>query len=263
LIDGNSSDKTMCIVNEFSQCFSHIESTSDSGQSDAINKGVKLARGSYFSWLNSDDFYEPSIMDLIISEISRADGRIVSFGCNFFSSKIEKNYILEPKNIDYHNVLPFWLRAFNWAQPATFFPLDREVVVLNTDYHLAMDYDLLLRVLKRSKPAKLLTHVVVNFRVHNEAKTALMGYKIAEEVPRIIASNDVIGITSTKEYDKFIIRCNIILAKRAISTGNFLMGLLILLKSFLKSPLFQLYSILMFIILKYIFHKPVDFFKVK
>ena len=41
LIDGNSSDKTMCIVNEFSQCFSHIESTSDSGQSDAINKGVK------------------------------------------------------------------------------------------------------------------------------------------------------------------------------------------------------------------------------
>ena len=55
LVDGASSDQTMSIVERYARLFSHIISEPDRGQSDAFNKGFRLAKGKYLTWLNSDD----------------------------------------------------------------------------------------------------------------------------------------------------------------------------------------------------------------
>jgi glycosyltransferase involved in cell wall biosynthesis len=57
LMDGNSTDGTMAVAEQHSSLFSQMISEPDEGQTDALNKGFKLASGDVFCWLNGDDAY--------------------------------------------------------------------------------------------------------------------------------------------------------------------------------------------------------------
>ena len=56
VIDGGSTDQTINVLERYSQFISFV-SESDNGQSHAINKGFRIAKGSFVTWLNSDDIY--------------------------------------------------------------------------------------------------------------------------------------------------------------------------------------------------------------
>ncbi|MEK6531630.1 MAG: glycosyltransferase family 2 protein [Deltaproteobacteria bacterium] len=72
IMDGGSSDNTLNIIKKYEGLLKNkgqglrcrgVEfrwvSEKDNGQSDAINKGFKMAKGDIFAWINSDDaFYE-------------------------------------------------------------------------------------------------------------------------------------------------------------------------------------------------------------
>jgi len=51
-------DETSAIVSEYKDRLTYI-SEKDRGQSHAINKGFRMARGEIVSWLNSDDIILP------------------------------------------------------------------------------------------------------------------------------------------------------------------------------------------------------------
>ena len=57
IIDGKSTDNTMNIVKKYSKNISRIISEPDKGVYDAMNKGIKFAKGDIVGFLNSDDFY--------------------------------------------------------------------------------------------------------------------------------------------------------------------------------------------------------------
>src|SRR5215207_3330029 len=57
VIDGGSTDGTREIVERYP--VTHFISEKDRGQADAINKGMRLAKGDILAWLNSDDYYLP------------------------------------------------------------------------------------------------------------------------------------------------------------------------------------------------------------
>ena len=59
VVDGASSDITLEIINRYSKFISKVISERDSGQADAINKGIKSATGDLITWINSDDLLEP------------------------------------------------------------------------------------------------------------------------------------------------------------------------------------------------------------
>ena len=59
IIDAQSTDETKNVVDGYSH-LSHLKwiSEPDDGQTDAINKGFKLASGDIVAWLNADDYYD-------------------------------------------------------------------------------------------------------------------------------------------------------------------------------------------------------------
>lgn len=58
-IDGKSSDNTMQIANKFKDSIDLLISEPDSGQYDAINKGMRYSKGEILCWLNADDIVMP------------------------------------------------------------------------------------------------------------------------------------------------------------------------------------------------------------
>ena len=57
IIDGGSTDNTIDIIRKYESKITYWISEPDSGQADAINKGLSIATGSIFNWINSDDYF--------------------------------------------------------------------------------------------------------------------------------------------------------------------------------------------------------------
>lgn len=68
ICDGGSTDGTQEVL----RCFPHLRwiSERDRGQSDALNKGFRMARGEIVGWLNADDVYE-------LGAVARAVGYLI------------------------------------------------------------------------------------------------------------------------------------------------------------------------------------------
>ncbi len=56
VIDGNSTDGTIAVIEKYDQQISKWISEKDSGISEAMNKGLEMAKGEYILFLHSDDY---------------------------------------------------------------------------------------------------------------------------------------------------------------------------------------------------------------
>ena len=65
IIDGNSSDKTMKIVNKYKDKISKIISENDDGLYDAMNKGIANVTGDIIGILNSDDYFYTNALKIV------------------------------------------------------------------------------------------------------------------------------------------------------------------------------------------------------
>ena len=65
IIDGNSDDGTLEILNRYKDKISLIISEKDQGIWDAMNKGIKLAKGNIVGFLNSGDIYYPDALHTV------------------------------------------------------------------------------------------------------------------------------------------------------------------------------------------------------
>ena len=64
VIDGGSKDGTVEIIKKYSPWLSDWRSEPDKGQVDAIKKGLAGTKTDYFTWLNSDDLFEPNSLQI-------------------------------------------------------------------------------------------------------------------------------------------------------------------------------------------------------
>lgn len=65
IIDGNSKDETKKIIEQYKNRISLIISENDRGIWDAMNKGIKLAKGEIIGFLNADDFYYENSLEIV------------------------------------------------------------------------------------------------------------------------------------------------------------------------------------------------------
>lgn len=149
VVDGCSTDSTVKIIKSYGERISKFTSEPDKGMYDAMNKGLRLATGDIIGLLNSDDFYEnKSVISHVVQE----------FACQKTDLVYGDIVFVNPQNtrkvVRYYSSANFHPDHFSWgwmpAHPSCF--LKRKVYekygYFRTDYQLASDYELLLRLMK-------------------------------------------------------------------------------------------------------------------
>ncbi|MDR1775839.1 MAG: glycosyltransferase [Actinomycetes bacterium] len=170
IVDGASTDGTTEIIGEFQDATGgrlRLISEPDDGIYDAMNKGLAAARGEWVAFLGADDWYEPGALATVRDCFSApAEGsRVDCVGGAM--------WVVEPDgHRDVRLPHPGLLRRrFPKAMPAghqAWFArseLLRRVGGFNTDFRLAADYELYLRVqASGSAPVWVFTDTpIVNF----------------------------------------------------------------------------------------------------
>ena len=168
IVDGDSTDNTRNILTKYP----HLKwiSEKDEGQADAINKGFAIASGDIIGWINSDDYYEDGVFNDIVQEFNDHSVKWIIGNLTMQFDIINKRLKKQSPQIDYYNLIrkPDILR-----QQATFFRKDFLISAgpLNKKLHYVMDYELWVRLSKKSKP-KMVNKYWAVFRFHEEQKTS-------------------------------------------------------------------------------------------
>lgn len=152
VIDGESTDNTLQVINEFKQSIDLIISEPDKGIYDALNKGINAATGDVIGFLHSDDvFADCNVLDRVAQMFNAT-------GCDGLYSDLE--YVSKS---DKNNVLRFWkscdfqpsLLQKGWMPPhPTLFlrkAVYKDVGLFSLNYQIASDYEFILRLFQNRK----------------------------------------------------------------------------------------------------------------
>jgi glycosyltransferase involved in cell wall biosynthesis len=147
----------------------------DEGQSDAINKGMSLARGEVLAWLNSDDCFRPGTLKKVSDALLGKSGPAWLYGT---AGNIDENgqpvytLITWYKRVRSKRFTRLKLLRENFIpQMSTFWNRKMWDVAGGVDVnkHLDMDYDLWLRFSRHADPI-VIDEELADFRIHSEAK---------------------------------------------------------------------------------------------
>ena len=80
--DGTSDDGTVDILKSYDDRIVWM-SEPDEGQSDALNRALARANGTWIAWLNADEFYLPGALATLARQAERAGADVVYGDCVF------------------------------------------------------------------------------------------------------------------------------------------------------------------------------------
>lgn len=75
IIDGDSTDGTQQVLEQYSNLFAYWHSQKDQGQYDAINQGFAKSTGEIMGWLNADDMLLPNSL-FVVAEIFKQQTKV-------------------------------------------------------------------------------------------------------------------------------------------------------------------------------------------
>ncbi|MGY8656415.1 MAG: glycosyltransferase family 2 protein [Verrucomicrobiia bacterium] len=149
IIDGGSSDDTVDIIRKYEPWLTHWVSENDSGQTNAINKGLLRSTGQILAWLNSDDFYQSNLLFSVAEKFS-GDGNTDWLATVTTEISPQKALIkrVEPQ---FTSLLHFLAsRDYLFHQPGIFWRkrIMDTVGLLDEQFHFVMDRDYWIRFIR-------------------------------------------------------------------------------------------------------------------
>jgi glycosyltransferase involved in cell wall biosynthesis len=185
VVDALSTDATPQILERFKDRLPmRVLREGDRGQSDGINKGMRLASGEIVCWLNSDDRFRPGALHRVARAFMENPDAGVVFGRG---AKVRRDGT-EIYTVPFRPFNRRHLRtAFRVVQPAMFFRRDLylEIGGLDEDLHYAMDWDLLIRLAAKCDTVVAIEDTLAEIRYYDDTKTSTGGWKRMCEISDI------------------------------------------------------------------------------
>jgi glycosyltransferase involved in cell wall biosynthesis len=160
IIDGDSIDGTHNIIKRYESCISKWISEPDDGIYDAMNKGINIATGDYFWFINSgDEIAEPDTLQKVLENQNYADvyyGDTVMVDIN--NQVIGNRRLTPPENLTWKD-----LRNGMLVSHQSIIVSRKVAKNYNTNYRFSADFEWMLLALKESSKTVNTQTVLSNF----------------------------------------------------------------------------------------------------
>jgi glycosyltransferase involved in cell wall biosynthesis len=171
VVDGGSTDDTPHILAKYHHL--KIIREPDTGQAEAVNKGLRASRGEIIGWLNSDDTYFPGIFSTVARTIDPSSGIFIAMGrCAYIDENGNPTGRAHPSTFASHRrVVEIW-KEYTIPQPAVFFhrKVYEQCGGLDESLYFAPDYDLFLRYTHQFAIYPV-DQLWATYRLHTASKT--------------------------------------------------------------------------------------------
>lgn len=172
IFDGGSTDGSVDVIRSYASRIAGWVSRRDGGQSNAINQGLRAARGEIVCWINSDDYLCPGALRAVADHFAanpRSDWAIGA--CEMVNDWEPPHEIrAAPRALTPAQLMNWW--PHHWfCQQSTFWRrslLDR-TGYLDESLNYLMDWELWLRFLAVSAPGKI-AETLGGYRLHKNGK---------------------------------------------------------------------------------------------
>ena len=144
IIDGGSTDGTIDIIRSHASVITYWQSEPDSGISDGFNKGIALSRGRYVAMVHADDWLSPGQLKQGLATLEKTGADFV-FGDLLYHHNGAPVFLVHGE-ADYARRIAHIMPALNHPTIVLRREAYEKQGLFNTDYRLAMDYELLLRL---------------------------------------------------------------------------------------------------------------------
>lgn len=175
VVDGDSKDGTKQVLEKYRERISLIVSEKDNGLYDAMNKGIRLAKGEIIAFLHADDFYTGRfVIEKYVKHFQKGNYEAVYANLYYVDSihtdKIKRKWV----SGEYSD------GAFlnGWMPPHPTLLVRKNVYEkygsFNTDFKTSADYELMLRFVHKHK-IKLgyLNDFVIKMRVGGQSNASV------------------------------------------------------------------------------------------
>jgi glycosyltransferase involved in cell wall biosynthesis len=180
VIDNCSNAPTFSIIQTYKENIDKLVVEKDKGQYDAINKGIKLAKGDYWTWLNTDDLIDIEGFFKLHAELLKHPETEYIYG--------DVSYIDEHSK--FHKLASTGELTFNKllnanasiSQPGSFFKTNfTQKIGELAPFHFAFDYEYILRCLKNKAIVRKVEANVAFFRYYTTSKSGSQDFRFLKE----------------------------------------------------------------------------------
>lgn len=187
VMDWKSTDNTVEILKKYEEKIKNWKfkgnkwitfirkSEKDKGQSDAINKWLKIATWDILTYLNSDDTLADDSLQTITKNLWKSKNKWSYWKCKIIDKQDKeiRKRITKYKDLLWNKYSYWKLLSENFISQMTVFwkkEVYKELWGFDVDEHLCMDYEYRLRIWAKYDPLYINAHIA-NFRFYNTSKS--------------------------------------------------------------------------------------------
>lgn len=158
----------------------------DGGQVKAINKGITLAKGDIFSFLNSDDIYEEGAFSSVMDAFVNDKELDILYGNAFYINKDSEIFGLYPVYDVYKTDLHTTCFI---SQPSAFIRMStmQKAGLFNEEMNFSFDYEYWLRLWHSKYNFRYIRQVLSSTRIYWDTKTMSAQPKVKRESLAVVS----------------------------------------------------------------------------